>query len=187
MGRLKGGPSQYSITCGHARRELCFSFATGRSHGALLTIIFAAALGLILASLEFFLSDAQKIRLNDKVLFLWNWLSEAKEFPLLEWLRSHYKWIVGTALLLESIYVGWLVSSATSLDYSGPQDVVYVVGIGVVIAAVSLVCGLTIIRRTIFAASLPAALLRAFLFIILSLTLIRLSPLPTALKKTYAS
>jgi hypothetical protein len=115
------------------------------------------------------LSDTQKEWLQGKTLFVWDWLSDAKKFAFLV-LRGRYIWIVRAAVLLEGIYVAWLAWSATSFDYSGIEDVLYVIGIGTIIAAVSLWCGLSIIRLTLRARSLGGIFMRALLFGVLSLS-----------------
>ena len=126
-----------------------------------------AALGVILAAFEFLLSDQQKNTLNNAMHHLWYWLDEAKTVPLLDWLRRYFKWIIGTAVLIESIYVVWIVRSALARNMEGVTTTLL---IGLIIAASAFWFGLKIIQTILRASSLGTAFLRASLSLCVALT-----------------
>ena len=47
---------------------------------------------------DILLSDPQKKWIEDRILRLWLWLAEAKQYSILDWLRQYYRWIVGIAV-----------------------------------------------------------------------------------------
>ena len=126
-----------------------------------------AALGVILAAFEFFSNDQQKTKLDYAMHYLWYWLDEAKKVSLLDWLRRYFKWIVGTAVLIESIYVVWIVRSALALNNWGVTTTPL---IGMIIAAIAFWLGLKIIQTILRARSLGTAFLRASLLLCFALT-----------------
>ena len=65
---------------------------------------------------DILLSDPQKKWIEDRILRLWLWLAEAKQYSILDWLRQYYRWIVGIAVLLVSSYVSWIVWSAIFVE-----------------------------------------------------------------------
>jgi hypothetical protein len=132
-----------------------------------IAMLIVAALGVILAAFEFFSSDQQKTKLDYAMHYLWYWLDEAKKVSLLDWLRRYFKWIVGTAVLIESIYVVWIVRSALALNNGGVTTTLL---IGMIIAAIAFWLGLKIIQTILRARSLGTAFLRASLLLCFALT-----------------
>ena len=129
-----------------------------------------ASTGVLLALLDFILSDTQKRWLDDRHLRLWHTLAQAKERPFLDWLRRRYGWIIGAAVLLEIIYVGLLIWNIEIEERRSAEDFATVTAIALVIAGLSAWIGLSIIKFTLRARSLPVAFLRAAIFAALTLT-----------------
>ena len=114
----------------------------------------------VLTLLEIFLGESQKRWINDKVLFLWLWLSEAKKQSLLEWFRKRYRSIASVAVLLASAYAAWAFRNAVI-----PSPAVSAIALALVTIGIGFWFGLKIIRLTIHATSLLSAFLRASLFV----------------------
>jgi hypothetical protein len=125
-----------------------------------------AALGVIIAGFALGLGDTQKEKLRDDAIRFWNWLDDAKTYSLLDWLRRYYRWIVGSALILECAYVAWIVLSAMALNTGGAVTTLL---IGLIIAALSFLLGLKIIKTILRARSLGRAFLGATLLLAVSL------------------
>jgi hypothetical protein len=115
-----------------------------------------------IALLKLGLGETQKNEFELKFTRVWNWLDDAKSYSLFEWIRRYYKWIVGAAILIESVYVAWIVRSAFAVNAGGRPATLT---IGIIIAAISFWLGLKIIRATLRARSLGIALLRATLLL----------------------
>jgi hypothetical protein len=119
----------------------------------------------VLTSLEIFLSDAQKRRVGNKLLYFWFWLSEAKRWPLLDWLRKRHRSVASISVLLASVYAAWAFRNAVI-----PSPAVSTIALALVIIAIGFWLGLKIVRRTLHAPSLLSAFLRASLFVVIALT-----------------
>jgi hypothetical protein len=126
-----------------------------------------AVLCVIIALLELGLSETQKNACKLKFMRVWNWLDEAKSYTLFDWIRLYYKWIVGAAILIEGVYVAWIVRSAFAVNAGGLPATLT---IGIIIAAISFWLGLKIIRATLRARSLGIALLRSTLLLMFAFT-----------------
>jgi hypothetical protein len=125
-------------------------------------MVTVAILCIAIALLELGLSDPQKDKFKLKLMRWWDWLDDAKSYSFFDWIRRCYKWIVGAAILIEGIYVAWIVRSALAINAGG---VAATLTIGLVIAAVSFWLGLKIVRITLRGHSLSVALLRATLLL----------------------
>jgi hypothetical protein len=112
----------------------------------------------VLAVLDVFLSDNQKQWLDNRTIYLWHWLSEAKRQSLLNWLQRRYQSIAWIGVVLVSVYMTWAFEKALA---PLPQ----VITVALCIFAIGLLFGLKIIQLTLRAPSLFRAVIRATIII----------------------
>jgi hypothetical protein len=125
-----------------------------------------------LALSDIFLSDPQKKWIEDRILRLWLWLAEAKQYSILDWLRQYYRWIVGIAVLLVSSYVSWIVWSTITTNFDNHKTLRSAIDtalFGAAISALGLWYGFNIVRATLRSRSLLSATLRATIFVVIAL------------------
>jgi hypothetical protein len=126
--------------------------------------IVVGVLFFVLRQLEILLSNPQKQRLSDKLLWLWFWLAEAKKQSLLNWVRKRSRAVVTISVLLASLYAAWAFRNA-AISSPGASTIIP----ALLIVAFAFWLGLKIVRRTLDSPSLLSAFLRASLFVLIAI------------------
>jgi len=127
-------------------------------------VIFIAVSVFVTTVLDMFLSSKQKTWIEDHLIRLWHFLSEAKQYSLIGWLRHRCGVITWSAVLLATALTGWMFRSALM-----PLPQVSALIPALVIFGLGLWFGRKVVRVTLNATSLPWAVSRASIFLIIAL------------------